>query len=165
MEAASDCRKSHVQIFSGHDFFLHTANLIFEKRKKLHNILFKPSTNSHFFPFHFHIAIFFRFIAANLSLTHFLTWDKPLYCVYLIPYFSFASANTRSIFSFRNLYNSQQLKVCLASSAISTYLLQICLNTTFSHLLLAVHLFLFGQLQHFSLLLLYSLYPSRFVVL
>ena len=31
--------------------------------------------------FHFHIANFFKFIAAYLSFTHFVTWAKPLYGV------------------------------------------------------------------------------------
>ena len=31
--------------------------------------------------FHFQVAIFFRFMAANLSFTQFVTWAKPLYCV------------------------------------------------------------------------------------
>ena len=39
--------------------------------------------------FHFHIANFFRFIAAYLSFTHFVTWAKPLYHVYCMPCFSF----------------------------------------------------------------------------
>ena len=32
-------------------------------------------------PFHFQLASFFRFMAANLSFTQFVTWAKPLYCV------------------------------------------------------------------------------------
>lgn len=114
---------------------------------------------------HFHIAIFFKFIAANLSLTHFVTCVKPLYCVYRIPYFSFASAKMRSIVSFRLLYNSLYSGIYLASSAFSTHPLQICLNTLFSKLLPAVHFSLTGQLRHSALLFLYSLYPSLFVVL
>ena len=31
--------------------------------------------------FHFQLASFFRFMAANLSFTQFVTWAKPLYCV------------------------------------------------------------------------------------
>ena len=31
--------------------------------------------------FHFQLASFFKFMAANLSFTHFVTWAKPLYCV------------------------------------------------------------------------------------
>ena len=31
--------------------------------------------------FHFQVASFFRFMAANLSFTQFVTWAKPLYCV------------------------------------------------------------------------------------
>lgn len=54
-------------------------------------------------PFHFHFANFFKFMAANLSLTQFLTWARPLYGAYLIAYFSFASANTLSIFSLFSL--------------------------------------------------------------
>lgn len=114
---------------------------------------------------HFHIAIFFKFIAANLSLTHFVTCVKPLYCVYRIPYFSFASAKMRSIVSFRLLYNSLYSGIYLASSAFSTHPLQICLNTLFSKLSPAVHFSLTGQLRHSALLFLYSLYPSLFVVL
>ena len=30
---------------------------------------------------HFHVANFFKFMAANLSFTQFVTWAKPLYCV------------------------------------------------------------------------------------
>ena len=100
---------------------------------------------------HFHIAIFFKFIAANLSLTHFVTCVKPLYCVYRIPYFSFASAKMRSIVSLRLLYNSLYSGIYLASSAFSTHPLQICLNTLFSKLLPAVHFSLTGQLRHFCI--------------
>lgn len=82
---------------------------------------------------HFHIANFFKFIAVNLSLNHFLTCVKPLYNVYLIPYFSFASANTRSIVSFLLLYSSLYLGTYLASSAFSTHLFHMCLNTVFSY--------------------------------
>ena len=42
-------------------------------------------------------AYFFKFMAANLCLTQFVTWDKPRYGVHPIAYFSFASANTRAI--------------------------------------------------------------------
>ncbi len=44
-------------------------------------------------------ASFFRFMAAYLSLTHLVTAAKPLWCVYRIACFSFASAKTRSIVS------------------------------------------------------------------
>ena len=30
---------------------------------------------------HFHVSNFFKFMAANLSFTQFVTWAKPLYCV------------------------------------------------------------------------------------
>ncbi len=58
------------------------------------------------FLFHFHFASFLRFIVANLNLTQFVTCARPVYGVYLIACFSFASANTLSIFSFRSLYKS-----------------------------------------------------------
>ena len=61
----------------------------------------------------FHNASFFRFIAAHLSLTHLVTWANPLYCVYLIPYFSLASPKHRSIVSFRFSYTSFISGVCL----------------------------------------------------
>lgn len=41
--------------------------------------------------FHLHIASFFRFMAANFSLTYMLTLFRPQYGAYLIPYFSFVS--------------------------------------------------------------------------
>ena len=66
--------------------------------------------------FDFHIANFFKFMQANLSLTHFVTWDKPQYGVYRIACFSFASANTLSIFSFRSRYSCMYLSVYLMSS-------------------------------------------------
>ena len=34
-----------------------------------------------FFRFHFQVANFFKFMAANLSFTQLVTWAKPLYCV------------------------------------------------------------------------------------
>ena len=40
-------------------------------------------------------------MAANLSLTHRVTTAKPLWCVYRIACFSFASAKTRLIVSLR----------------------------------------------------------------
>ena len=43
-----------------------------------------------------HTASFFRFIAANFSLTQVVTRARPRCCVYRIACFSFASANTRS---------------------------------------------------------------------
>ena len=61
--------------------------------------------------FHFQFASFFKFIAANLSLTQFLTWARPLYGVYLIVCFSLASANTRSIFSFLKVYKNATVKI------------------------------------------------------
>ena len=65
------------------------------------------------------VAYFLRFIAANLSLTQFVTWLKPRYWVYRIAYFSFASANTRSIVSFCRSYKALYSGVCLMSSALS----------------------------------------------
>ena len=67
-----------------------------------------------FFLFHFHFASFFKFMVANLSLTQFVTCARPVYGVYLIACFSFASANTLSIFSFRSLYKSAYLGVFIA---------------------------------------------------
>ena len=52
---------------------------------------------------HFLIANFFKFMAANLSLTQFVTWARPVYLVYLMPCFSLASAKTRSMVSLRIL--------------------------------------------------------------
>lgn len=46
-------------------------------------------------------AYFLIFIAANLNLTHLVTWERPLTSVYRIPCFSLASAKQRSIVSFR----------------------------------------------------------------
>ena len=43
-----------------------------------------------------HTASFFKFIAANFSLTQVVTRARPRCCVYRIACFSFASANTRS---------------------------------------------------------------------
>lgn len=37
--------------------------------------------NGEDFSFHNQQASFFRFMAANLSFTQFVTWAKPLYCV------------------------------------------------------------------------------------
>ena len=71
------------------------------------------------FLFHFHFASFLKFMVANLSLTHFVTCARPLYGVYLIANVSFASANTLSRFSFRSLYKSAYLGICLIFSAIS----------------------------------------------
>lgn len=50
---------------------------------------------------HFQIASFFRFIHANKRVSSIVTFANPLYCVYLIPCFSFPSAKTRSMVSFR----------------------------------------------------------------
>lgn len=116
-------------------------------------------------PFHFHFASFFKFMVANLSLTQFVTCARPLYGVYRIACFSFASANTRSIFSFRNLYNSAYFGVWRISSASSMYSDHICFVTVFTQSFDSVHKFLVGRFFHISQLLLYSLYPSRFVVL
>ena len=69
--------------------------------------------------FHLCIAYFFKFMVANLSLTQLVTWDKPRYGVYRIAYFSFASANTRSIVSFRRSYKALYSGVCLMSSTVS----------------------------------------------
>ena len=38
--------------------------------------------------FHFQLASFFGFMATNLSLTYFVTWDRPLYWVYRMSCFS-----------------------------------------------------------------------------
>lgn len=55
---------------------------------------------------------FFRFIAANLSLTHFVTWDRSRYSVYRIPCFSFASADTRYSFYFLSqIFKKAQYKL------------------------------------------------------
>lgn len=53
--------------------------------------------------FHIQLANFFRFMHEKIRLTSILIFDKPLNFVYLIPCFSFASAKTRSIVSFRLL--------------------------------------------------------------
>ena len=70
--------------------------------QKLRSITAKNEKNMRFLQLW--IAYFLRFIAANLSLTQFVTWAKPLKRVYLIECFSFASANTRSIVSFLSVY-------------------------------------------------------------
>ena len=40
-----------------------------------------PPSGAGWRSFHFQVASFFRFMAANLSFTQFVTWAKPLYCV------------------------------------------------------------------------------------
>ena len=54
-------------------------------------------------------------MAANFNVTQFVTWAKPLYGVLSMACFSFPSANTRSIFSFRSLYRSAYSGVYRAS--------------------------------------------------
>lgn len=46
-----------------------------------HNLDRLPPSGTGWRSFHFQMAIFFRFMAANLSFTQFVTWAKPLYCV------------------------------------------------------------------------------------
>lgn len=53
--------------------------------------------------FHFQPASFFRFMAVNLSITHFVTWARPQYWVYGITCFSLAPAKTRSMVPLRRL--------------------------------------------------------------
>ena len=47
---------------------------------------------------HFQIASFFRFMQPNKRFHSIFILARPLYCVYLIPCFSFASAKTLSSF-------------------------------------------------------------------
>src|SRR5690606_4887640 len=47
------------------------------------------------------VAIFFRFMAAKTSIACMVTFSSPLKVVHRMPCFSFRSANTRSIVSFR----------------------------------------------------------------
>lgn len=49
----------------------------------------------------FQRASFFRFMATYFSLTHLVTAARPLWYVYRMACFSFASAKTRSMVSFR----------------------------------------------------------------
>ena len=59
-----------------------------EKRKNIElaavffpNLVRLPTSGAGWRQFHFQVANFFRFMAANLSFTQFVTWAKPLYCV------------------------------------------------------------------------------------
>ena len=94
--------------------------------------------------FHFQFASFFRFMAANFSLTQFVTWAKPLYGVSRMACFSFSSTNTRSIFSFRSLYRSAYSGVYRASSVSSSQSFQMCRCTVFTQSLAWVHNALVG---------------------
>ena len=78
-------------------------------------------------PLPFPFCKLFKFMVANLSLTQFVTCARPVCGVYLIAYFSFASANTLSIFSFRGLYKSAYSDVWRISPAFS-YLFYVIKN-------------------------------------
>ena len=69
--------------------------------------------------FYFHLASRFKLMAANLSLTQFRTWARPLTLVYHMACFSLASAKTRSMVSFHRLYIRAKNGVYRASSANS----------------------------------------------
>lgn len=93
-------------IMSANRFFAHFqfSNLNFMLEKKNCNDeerYFAP----HFIR-HFQIASFFRFMQPNKRFSSIFILARPLYCVYLIPCFSFASAKTLSIVSLCFLYRS-----------------------------------------------------------
>lgn len=137
-ETAPDCRKIHGFHQANPCIFVSSGN----KNTSIRcNMSCFPSR-------HFHMASFFRFIAANLSLTHFVTWDRPRCSVYRMPCFSFASANTRSIFSFRNLYSAWYCGVCRASSASSIYFCHTCCVYIFVQFALFVHICRVGHVLH-----------------
>lgn len=78
------------------------------------------------------LPAFFKYIAANFSLTYFPACAELRYCAYLIPRFSFASANTLSIFSFLLRYSSLYFGVGRISSASSISSCLMGRSTTFS---------------------------------
>ena len=111
-----------------------------------------------------HVASFLRFMHAKVRLTCILTLASPRYWVYRMPCFSLASANTRSIVSFRFLYSAFPSGVLRICSAAVTNSCQICRLMILTWFWLPVHFFTCGQSLHIFPLLRYSRYPLRSVV-
>ncbi len=107
-----------------------------------------------------HTASFFKFIAANFSLTQVVTRARPRCCVYRIACFSFASANTRSIVSFLLAYICLPRSVFRNASASSRCSCHICLVSSFCPFSFAPHASRQGQFLHMPGVLRYVRFPS-----
>ena len=112
-----------------------------------------------------HFASFFKFMHAKVSATFMIIRALPYICVYRNPWFSFAVPKIRSMVSFRWEYNSFIPCVCRISSQLSIYSSHTCLVTTFTWFLLSVHCERYSHFSQMCPQLLYSRYPSLFVVL
>ena len=112
-----------------------------------------------------HFASFFKFMHANVSATFITIRALPYICVYRNPWFSFAVPKILSIVYFLCEYSSFIPSVCRISSHVSMYSSHTCLVTTFTWFLLSVHCERYSHFSQMCPQLLYSRYPSLFVVL
>ena len=100
--------------------------------------------------FQLQIAIFFRFMAANFSLTQFAARVRPRWYVKRMACFSFASAKTRSMVCFRWAYSCLPRSVFLNCSTSSRYSCQICVVSSFCPFSFAPHSARYEHLRHSS---------------